>query len=107
MSNRVITYAADIRARQASGLKPDGSPVGDLDDLDASLAISFGERAAYQDAQAAAHASGVLTADEALTVYTAIGESGSDANGGWPAGVDLALKVAVTALMGQLLGAAV
>ena len=100
--NRVEAHAAQVRKLIESGLKPDGSPIGDVDALDRELSLSLGERFAYQNAQAKAHASGILTTDEAMTVYRAVGEAGSKANGGWPKGTDLALKVTVTSLMAQL-----
>ena len=71
--------------------------------LEASLAIDFSEHAAYQDAQASAHAGGVLSTEEALTVYAALGEIGDADNGGWARGTDWALKVTVTRLMAELL----
>jgi len=108
MANRVEAYAARIRAAIASGQKPDGSgPIGDVSKLNETLALDFSEHFAYQNAQAEAHASGILTTDEAMSVYVALGEVGSASNGGWAKGTDLALKVTVTNLIGQLLGAKV
>lgn len=105
MANRVEDHAATVREAIASGRKVDGSgPIGDTAALDAELAVTFAEHAAYQDAQARAHLNGVITTDEAQTIYRALGEYGSEANGGWSKGTDLALKVTVTTVIGQLLG---
>jgi hypothetical protein len=105
MGNRIEEHAATVREAIASGRKVDGSgPIGDTAALDAKLAVTFEEHYAFQNAQASAHASGVITTDEAQTIYRALGEVGSEANGGWAKGTDLALKVTVTTLMGQLIG---
>jgi hypothetical protein len=71
--------------------------------LDSGTAIEFDEHFAYQNAQAAAHAQGKLTADEAMIVYRALGAVRSDSNGGWSARTDLATKVIVTKLISELL----
>ena len=103
--NRVEDYAADIRRLIASGRKPNGDPIGDVDALESELDLTFAERIAWQDAQALAHASGILSTAEAQTVYRAIGEAGSESNGGWPKRTDLAMKVTVTNLMAQIMAA--
>jgi hypothetical protein len=72
-------------------------------ELDTTLALDFDEHFAYQQAQARAHAEGVLTTDEAQIVYVALGEVGSPSNGGWATGTDTATKAVVTQLIGQLL----
>jgi hypothetical protein len=108
MGNRIADHAQTVRDAIAAGRKVDGSGTLDassLPALDASLAVDFAEHAAYQTAQARAHASGKITTEEAFTVYAALGEIGSAANGGWAQGTDLALKVTVTTLIGQLIGA--
>ena len=66
--------------------------------------VTAAEHFAYQEAQARAHASGRLSAGEAMIVYRALGETGSRGNGGWAAGTDLPTKVAATLLMGELIG---
>lgn len=104
-NNRIETHAAKVREAIASGQKVDGSgPIGDVTKLDAELAVSFEEHFAFQNAQARAHAAGILTPEEASVIYRALGEVGSTANGGWAKGTDLALKVTVTTVMGQLVG---
>ena len=72
--------------------------------LDTEMAVAFDEHFAYQNAQARAHAAGRLTTEEAQIVYHALGEVGSEENGGWAAGTDTPTKVSVTVLMGQILG---
>lgn len=99
-SNRVLDYAARVRANIEAGRKPDGSPItADLSELERTLALSPIEVVAFQNAQARAHATGVLSTAEAQTVYTAIGEGGD-----WAPGTDLALKVTITNLMSELMG---
>lgn len=101
--NRVLAYAESVRARIATGKKPDGSPMGDLARLDRGMALTTAEWVAYQNAQARAHATGKLTASEAQTVYIALGGEVPSATG-WAEGVDLAMKITITRLIGELAG---
>jgi hypothetical protein len=61
---------------------------------DAALAIDFEEHFAMQRLQSSAFACELLSADEAMIFYIALGEVGSDANGGWAADTDTATKYA-------------
>lgn len=108
-NNRVAAKVAEVRDALARGQRLDGRgsiDPADLPGLEATLAVTFQEHFAYQNAQARAHATGVLTTEEAQVVYVALGEVGDPANGGWAADTDLATKVVVTNLMGQLIGRA-
>ena len=71
--------------------------------LEKNCAITFEEHFAYQNAQARAHAMGILTLEEAQVVYVALGEVGSEANGGWAQGTDTTTNVVVTRMIGELL----
>ena len=73
--NRVLAAAERMRAALASGQKIDGSgPIeADLTALEADQNLTFTEWFAFQEAQARAHATGVLPTDEAQTVYVALG----------------------------------
>jgi hypothetical protein len=71
--------------------------------LDETLAVTFDEHFRFQQMQAEAHVSGILETDAALLIYAALGEVGSSKNGGWAAGTNLATKVVITQLMGELL----
>lgn len=105
--NRVLAYADKVRATIESGIKPDGSPTAgpeELDRLDRTLNLTTMEWMAYQNAQARAHVVGTLATDEAQTVYMALNGEVPTASG-WADGVDLALKVTVTNLIGELIGA--
>jgi hypothetical protein len=98
-TNRVLAAIERQRDRLEQGIKPDGTPItGDLDSLEASLALTPLEVVAYQNAQARAHVMGILTTEEAQTIYAAIGEGGD-----WAQGTDLATKVIVTQVIGELL----
>lgn len=105
--NRIAKAIENLREQIATGLKPDGTPMGDLEKLDASLAIDIGELFAFQEAKSRAQVMGVLTVDEAMTIYAALGGEfgGVDSNGGWDSSADLATKVVVTQLMGELIAA--
>lgn len=46
-----------------------------------------------------------LTFDEAQVVYHALGEGYNEDNGGWTAETSLARKVAITQMVGELIGA--
>lgn len=94
--NRIAQHIASLRPR-IDALTPEARA-----SLDASMAVEAFEPFAYQEQQARAHVSGKLTADEAMIVYRALGECGSASNGGWASGTDLATKVSVTMLMGEL-----
>ena len=93
-------------AALASGQKIDGSgPIeADLTALEADQNLTFTEWFAFQEAQARAHATGVLRTDEAQTVYVALGGEAMPPETGWAEDVDLALKVTITTLIGQLMG---
>lgn len=101
--NRVLAAAERLRHRIELGIKPDGSPItGSLDELERGLELTHMEWFAYQNAQAKAHAMGVITAGEAQTIYAALNGEGMTTSG-WAEGVDLALKVTITSLMAQLI----
>lgn len=67
------------------------------------LAIDFEEHFEFQQTQARAHAMGKITTDEAQVIYASLGEVQSSGNGGWAKSTDLATKVIVTQIMGELL----
>jgi hypothetical protein len=97
-SNRITSSIEEIRSRM-SALDEDAAAK-----LDANMAIDFEEHFHYQELQARSHAAGKLSTDEALVIYRALGEVGSDANGGWASGVDTATKVACTLVISELMG---
>lgn len=71
--------------------------------LNAELAITFDEHFRFQQLQSQAHALGNLSTDEAQLVYLNLGIAFTPDNGGWHATTDLATKVVITQLMGELL----
>lgn len=95
MANRIAEAINRTRANPKLGNIPESE-----------LDITFREHFAYQNTQAQAHAAGRLTTAEAQVVYRALGEI-HGGNGGWSAGTDVATKVVVTRLMGELLGVGV
>ena len=108
MANRILDAAARytdrIEKQRDAGVSLDGKPIGPaLDALDEAMALTFSEHAAFQNAQAQAHAGGRITTDEAQTVYVALGESVSSKNGGWAKHVELPLKVTITQLISELI----
>ena len=106
MSNRIEEYANGIRSRLETGnvnRPEDCTPGGSLEQ---KQALTFEDHFGYQQAQAKACVTGKITTEEAQTIYNALGECVSEANGGWSEHVDLALKVTVTNIVGELLGVA-
>ena len=96
-----------IDALVESGVDLQGKPIAaTLERLDADMALSASEHAAYQNQQTRAAAAGRLNTDEALLIYHALGEWADEANGGWQAGVGLAEKVVITQIIGELLSVA-
>lgn len=73
------------------------------EELDKEMAVDFSDHFQFQQLQASCHVQGVLTSEAAQIVYVALGEIGSESNGGWAAGTDLPTKVIITQLMGELL----
>lgn len=102
-ANRIEAAAARLRERIAQGVKPDGSPItADLSELERDQNLTHIEWFAYQNAQARAHATGKLSTAEAQTIYSALGGEGMSATG-WADHVDLALKVTITQVIGELM----
>jgi hypothetical protein len=105
--NRILADAEETRAALAAGLRMDGEPLDtrQLPELEAFLAVDLAEAVVWQTAKSEAELSGLISPDEARTIDAALGgDAGGDpANGGWAAGVDLALKSAVTMCMGEIL----
>lgn len=71
--------------------------------LEENTAIDFEEHFEFQQTQAAAHAMGKISTEEAQIIYSALGNSHSDTNGGWTKKTDLATKVMVMQIVGELL----
>lgn len=97
MANRISVYAKTVQAKldKLGGKTLQG---GSILDFEKTLDLEPFEHHRYQDMQARAHADGTLTTPEAMTVYRALGESGL-----WPKRTTLAMKVAVTNLMAELI----
>lgn len=96
--NRLATSIDRVQARIDETLDEDAA-----DKLEGEMAIDFEQHFKFQELQAAAHASGKITTDEAQIVYKALGEVMSSENGGWQPGVKLAKKVSITMFMMELL----
>jgi hypothetical protein len=99
-ANRLSIAIAATRKRIAERLDTAG-----VARLDSGMAVTWADHAAYQNAQARAHVLGTLTTEEALVIYAALGEIGDPANGGWAGRTDLATKVVVTQVIGELISA--
>ena len=95
--NRITDVVAIVRERLSA------LPAEQLDSIDKTLDLEPGDHYDYQNLQASAHAGGKLTTDEALTWYSAVGETGAGSNGGWSRGTDTALKYAITIMAQKLM----
>lgn len=93
-----ITKAIEAVRVKVDALDPDKA-----ESLERTLDVTLEEHFQYQQTQAAAHAMQTLTTAEAQVLYVALGEQGSDANGGWAARTDLPTKVVVTQVVGELI----
>lgn len=93
-----LTQAIDQSREKIAAADPE-----QMKSLDKTMAVDFEEHFKFQELQAFFHASGRLDINAAQIIYNALGEVGSPDNGGWTHGTDLATKVVVTQLMGELL----
>lgn len=72
-------------------------------EVDEGMALTFEDHFRFQQMQAEAHVSGLLSTEAAQLIYVTLGEVGSPRNGGWAADATTAQKVTITQLMGELL----
>lgn len=96
--NRVAAHIAQIQ------VKIDALTDEQRASLDKSMDIEPFEHFAFQEEQARAHAMQKITPEEAMIIYNALGEVCSSSNGGWTKDTNLATKVTVTKIMGELIG---
>lgn len=66
--------------------------------------LAFDEFVAFQDIKSTAQASGLLTVDEALTIYAALGGEAYSGGDGWPDGTGIATKVIVNQVCAEMMG---
>jgi hypothetical protein len=99
----VLTIDRLTDAIVAARVKIDALDPAKAADPDTAMALTFEDHFSFQELQARAHVEQQLSTDAAQLIYVALGEVGSDANGGWSASADTATKVVVTQLMGELL----
>jgi hypothetical protein len=78
----------------------------DVKKVDKNLDITFEEHFAFQNAQARAHAMGIISTDVANVIYGSLGEVMSSENGGWQPNVSTARKQAITQLISELMAGA-
>lgn len=94
IEEKVLAYEKRIAS---SGRTP-----AELADLNLKMANSFSDHAQFQELKSHAQMQGILTLDEAMTVYSILGEFPT--KDGWASGASLAQKITVSQLMGELLG---
>jgi hypothetical protein len=77
----------------------------DIVKVDKNLDLIFEEHFAFQNAQARAHASGIISTEVAQIIYNALGEVMAEPteNGGWQPNVSTARKQSITQLMSELM----
>lgn len=91
--NRIADRLPDLQER-IDRLDPDARA-----EFERELDCTPAEVYAYQTAKSRAFAQGRISQDEALTIYNALGR---ESGGGWAEGTSLALKVAVTMAVSEL-----
>lgn len=96
IDNRVSKAVARIQAK-LDKLDPEK-----LAELEKGNNITFDEHFYYQTVQSRAHAAGRISVVEASILYQALGVIRNDSNGGWAKDTDLATKLAVTLVVGEL-----
>ena len=106
--NRIVKGASNYQKRidecLEKGVDLQGKPIEEaLKKLDKEMGLTFSDHFDYQNLQARAHASGKISADEARTIYAALGEVMNSDNGGWQPHVDLAMKTVITQVIQELL----
>ncbi len=101
--NRVTAYAEKLQTQLSSlnGVGVNGQPLDDA--FEATFDITIEDFIGYQNAQSRAFASGKINFEEAQTVYTVLG--GGVFLGNWKKGTSLAMRIAVTRMVGELIGA--
>ncbi len=97
MANRIDLAIQLIQARL------DAITEAKRESLMKSMSLTFDEFYAYQTAQSVACAGGKITAEEAQTIYRALGGEGYKGN--WPESTPLAARVAITKVVAELMGA--
>ena len=100
MANRIADLIGRNEARIAdlNGVGVDGRPVESLHD---EMKLSLEEFVQFQNMQASAFVQGLLTTEEAQTVYIALG--GECFSPDWPEGTSLGTKTAITQVMLELI----
>ena len=105
LSSRITELRESLRRRVGAYGAQKGEPLSEdqIRNLEKTSEITFDEHFKFQDTQAWAHVSGIISTSEAQIVYVALGETGSVKNGGWASDTDLATKIIVTQLMFELM----
>ena len=100
MTNRIADLIGryETRIEKLGGVGLDGRP---LETMHEEMKLSMDEFVQYQNLQAGAHAQGIITTEEAQTVYIALG--GECFNPDWPEGTSLGTKTAITQVMMELI----
>lgn len=103
MTQSVLSGERLSRMIQTTREKCDALDPIKASELEDNLDITFEEHFKFQQLQSQFHAAGKLSPEAAMIVYQSLGEACSGNNGGWRKDTDLATKVIVTQLMGELL----
>jgi len=100
MANRIADLIGryETRIEKLNGVGLNGRPVESLHE---DMKLSMYEFVQFQNMQASAHAQGIISTDEAQTIYIALG--GEEYHPDWPEGTSLATKTAITQTMMELI----
>jgi len=100
VANRIADLIGQYEARieKLGGVGLDGRP---LETMHEEMKLSMAEFVQFQNLQAGAHAQGLITTEEAQTVYISLG--GESFHPDWPEGTSLGTKTAITQFMMELI----
>ncbi len=104
--DRITPAIERQRAAILAGVRVDtGEPIDPaaLAPLEKGLENSLTEVFAYQNLKSRAQLAGIISVEEAIVIYNALGRETPSASG-WAADADLATKVVVTSVLGSLAG---
>lgn len=95
--NRITAYA-DLKVQP----KLDAATAEQKKLVDDTFAVGFDEHVVFQRTQTHAFAGGLISFEEAQTVYGALGAAYSESNGGWRPHVSTALKLTITKFVAEI-----
>ena len=98
MDNRILIMVKQVE------LKVQEMDSAKQTEFEKGLDLEFDEHFAFQTAQSKAFASGLISFDEAQTLYIGLGVHHSVSDDGWPKNTSIAQKATFTTACAELMG---